>query len=184
MLLYTTIIIIFTVAFASQSLMSVKSSISDPINNRNYFISFDYYYTNAILEDSDANKKTRKIIDPIPENIAYFVILIFCIIIFLMFGCIMISLFLKYKKLYKFFSIIMLISLIIIVILLHSDIYPIISEYQKLVREGEIELTNEFPNTPVTIINTNKTTTSPGYIITIITLIFTILTVISSFFIL
>jgi len=181
MLLYTTIITIFTIAFASQSLMTIKITKKDSSVDDRYSISVDYYYTNLIIT---ANGETENIniIESDPESKAMSWILIFGIIVFFMFGCIMISLFLKYKKLYKFFSIIMLISLISIVISLNSDIYPAISNFKTLI--NETALIRERVGVPSDFNTTYKTTSTPGYIITIMTLIFIILAVISSFFIL
>jgi hypothetical protein len=139
----------------------------------------DYYYTNAIITFFGEQERIKTIYaDPYKSA---FWILISGIILFVMFGCIMLSLFLKYKKLYILFSIIMFIAIISIIVLLHVDAYPKLSKYRKFMTEL---IKEQLINLNLNSVINFKTTETSGYILTLTTLILTGFTVISSVFVL
>ena len=160
MIIYGIIFLLFIVAFSSQPYLTVSN---DAVNMK-------FYYTNATASAIDGTSEKQMIINDSGNDL--YVILILSIIIFICFGCSFLTLYLNSKKLNKFFNIIMLLAMIIIIIIFHVSIYDNNSKLQKVLNQlFQAEL-----NTTI------KTTETAGYGLTMTCMVLLFITVVSSFF--
>ena len=170
-IIYAIIFIMFIVAFASQPYLTISSK----------HININAFYTNIELQVSEdiINEKTKetkriyhkeKYMIIKGSNTDFYLILILSIIIFVSFGCSFLTLFLNAKKLNKFFNIIILLAMIIIIIAFHVSIYDSTSKYSKLI----VEINGDE-------YSTIKTTKTAGYGLTLTCMILMFLTIVSSF---
>jgi len=160
MIIYGIIFLLFIVAFASQPYLTVSN---DAVNMK-------FYYTNATSSAFDGTSEKQMTINDSGND--FYVILILSIIIFICFGCSFLTLYLNSKKLNKFFNIIMLLAMIIIIIIFHVSIYDSNSKLRKVLNQlFQAEL-----NTTI------KTTETAGYGLTMTCTVLLFITVVSSFF--
>ena len=162
MIIYGIIFLLFIVAFASQPYLTVSNDI----------LNINYYYTNVITTFNGEKYKDMTIQDS--SNDLY-VILILSIIIFICFGCSFLTLFLNAKKLNKFFNILILLAMIIIIIIFHVSIYDNNSKIRNLIN-------SVLPYFGLDISQINiKTTETAGYALTMTCTVLMFVTVVSSF---
>ena len=175
MIIYGIIFILFIVAFASQPYLTVSN---DAVNMK-------FYYTNITSSGFIGNTATNGTVISVPSEKLmiindsgndFYVILILSIIIFICFGCSFLTLYLNSKKLNKFFNIIMLLSMIIIIITFHVSIYAINSKIRNFINKSVTYENGEYLNTTI------KTTETAGYGLTMTCTVLLFITVVSSFF--
>ena len=149
MMIYLFIFILFVIAFASQPYLS-SSLIGLDLN---------IYYTNATVTDGD-DRLSEKLMLITKSNNNTFVILILSIILFVLFACSFLTLFLNQKKLNKLFNMLILLTLISIIIIMHVKIYN---------------------NVDYTVLPNLKTTETAGYGLTMACTVLMFITILSSF---
>lgn len=149
MMIYLFIFILFVIAFASQPYLS-SSLIGLDLN---------IYYTNATVTDGD-DRLSEKLMLITKSNNNTFVILILSIILFVLFGCSFLTLFLNQKKINKLFNMLILLTLISIIIIMHVKIYN---------------------NVDYTVLPNLKTTETAGYGLTMTCTVLMFITILSSF---
>ena len=160
MIIYGIIFLLFIVAFASQPYLKISN---DDVNMK-------FYYTNVTASAFDGTSDKQMIINDSGNDM--YVILILSIIIFICFGCSFLTLFLNSKKLNKFFNIVMLLAIILIIIIFHVSIY----DNNSKMRKGLNHLFKKELNTTI------KTTETAGYGLTMTCTVLLFITVVSSFF--
>jgi hypothetical protein len=148
-MIYLFIFILFVIAFASQPYLS-SSLIGLDLN---------IYYTNATVTDGD-DRLSEKLMLITKSNNNTFVILILSIILFVLFGCSFLTLFLNQKKINKLFNMLILLTLISIIIIMHVKIYN---------------------NVDYTVLPNLKTTETAGYGLTMTCTVLMFITILSSF---
>ena len=152
MIIYIVIFILYIVAFASQPYLTSSGE----------GIDLKIFYTNATLSIGDEGYEgiSKKLMLINESNNNTFVILILGIILFVLFGCSFLTLFLNEKKINKLFNILILLTMFIIIILMHVKVYNV-SEF------------TELPNV--------KTTETAGYGLTMTCMVLMFITILSSF---
>ena len=176
-IIYAIIFIMFIVAFASQPYLTISSQqmiVNLFYTNQITAIKGELTYTDPLtgLNITESGAYKLMVINN-SENDTY-VILILSIIIFICFGCSFLTLFLNSKKLNKFFNIIILLAMIIIIITFHVSIYD--KNFTSKVSAIILESTGD-TNTTI------KTTETAGYGLTLTCMILTFITVVSSYFV-
>jgi len=161
-IIYFIIFILFLVAFTSQPYFTAT----------NGDIKLNVYYTNIVIEGYGEYEKHKVITK---ENNKTFIILMLSIIIFVLFGCSFLTLYLNSKKLNKIFNILILLSMITIIILFHELIYDESYGIKKGLDELVTMITGNHTKTKI------KTTSTVGYALTMTSTILMFITIVSSF---
>ena len=162
-IIYFIIFILFLVAFSSQPYFTAT----------NGDIKLNVYYTNIVMDGYGDYEKEKVITKS--ENNKTFIILMLSIVIFVLFGCSFLTLYLNSKKLNKIFNMLILLSMITIIILFHELIYDESSKVKKELNKLIAIITRNSTNTKV------KTTSTTGYALTMTSTILMFITIVSSF---
>ena len=177
-IMYAIIFIMFIVAFFYLPYLTSAWTTNYMISRKTTSSSINLFYTNVETKIEDVSSKMMTIQS---KNNDMIKIIILSIIIFICFGFSFFTLFTNYKKLNKFFNIIILLCMIMIIITFHMLIYDTSSKtYQSISTIIKI-LTDNHLNSPDFKIPINTFATS-GYIVTVISMGLMFLTVVSSFF--